>query len=423
MQKPGPDGVRHSRWAIIRNSYPELKSTTLKSWNEWAPTSYGKLNLDNPFIHHVKIGDLDMEVFFLALDSPEDARKLLSLELTGAFINEAREVNKQILDALTGRVGRYPSKKDGGATWSGVIMDTNPPNQMSWWYKCAEEGTPEGWEFFQQSGGLSPTAENLANLPEKYYERLVAGKDSDWVNVYVNANYGFLTEGKAVFPQYRDAVHCAENPIVPVETLGLLLGVDFGLTPACVIAQKTIDGRWMIIDELVTDNTGIKRFAELLSGYVAEKYPNHNVLGAWGDPAGSQRATTDEETALEVMNNVTSWNWRPAPGDNTLTERLESVRGCLNRLVDGKPGIVVSPKCHTLRKGFVSGYHYKLAKAGNGAVVHETPNKNEYSHVHDALQYLLLGGGEFDLVLNRMPDRRKNRSRMAIGWDKGPFDN
>ena len=30
-QKPS-NGVRRSRWAIIRNTYPELKSTTIKTW-------------------------------------------------------------------------------------------------------------------------------------------------------------------------------------------------------------------------------------------------------------------------------------------------------------------------------------------------------------------------------------------------------
>ena len=30
-------GVRRSRWAVIRNTYPELKSTTIKTWEEWFP--------------------------------------------------------------------------------------------------------------------------------------------------------------------------------------------------------------------------------------------------------------------------------------------------------------------------------------------------------------------------------------------------
>lgn len=34
-QKPSPDGIRRSRWAICRNTYPELKSTTIKTWMDW----------------------------------------------------------------------------------------------------------------------------------------------------------------------------------------------------------------------------------------------------------------------------------------------------------------------------------------------------------------------------------------------------
>lgn len=422
MQAPSPDGIRRTRWAIIRNSYPELKTTVLKSWTQWCPLSYGKVNMDSPFMHHVKTNDLDMEVLFIALDRDEDARKLLSLELTGSFLNETREIPKGILDALTGRVGRYPSKIQGGATWSGIIMDTNPPDTTSWWYKACEESTPEGWEFFKQPGGLTEFAENTSNLPENYYHRLSQGKETEWIKVYVDGEYGFLTEGKPVFPQYRDSLHCSPVNLVPDEHFGILIGVDFGLTPAAVIAQKYPDGRWEILDELTTDNTGIKRFAELLNQYVALNYPDHSVVGAFGDPSGAYGADNEDETALGIMNNITKWNFKPAPGDNTLYERLECVRNVLNRLVEGKPGITISPKCSTLRKGFANGYSYKLAQSGNGAVTHETPTKNQYSHVQDALQYLLLGGGEFDAVLNREPGRRKNRPRFAKGFDKGPFD-
>ncbi len=232
-QEKGPDGIRRTRWAIIRNSYPELKTTTLKTWAEWCPLSFGKVNMDSPFLHHVKIADLDMEVLFLALDRPEDSRKLLSLELTGAWINESREVPKAILDALTGRVGRFPSKMAKGATWSGIIMDTNPPDTTSWWYRCAEEETPEGWEFFSQPSGRSAQGENLKGLPDNYYSRLVAGKDSDWCKVYADGLYGFLVEGKPVFPQYRDSLHCSDENISADPHFGLLIGAD----------SQTVDGR------------------------------------------------------------------------------------------------------------------------------------------------------------------------------------
>lgn len=398
---------------MIRNSYPELKSTTLKTWAEWCPLSFGKVNMDSPFVHHVRAGELDMEVLFLALDRPEDARKLLSLELTGAWLNEAREIPKAIVDALTGRVGRYPSRMQGGATWSGIIMDTNPPDNQSWWYKASEEEELEGWKFFKQPSGTSDEAENLENLPKNYYKRICVGKDEDWVKIYVHGTYGFLVEGKAVFPMFRDRLHIAEFPIEPVRGIPILIGADFGLTPAAVLGQKLPDGRWIIFDEVVTEDCGIIRFAEFLASYMGEHYPEFDVDIGFGDPAGNIRAQSDERTAIEIMGSHTPWKWKPAPGNNEFAMRLEVVKAALNRLIDGQPGLLISPKCRMIRKGFAGGYHYKALRTGGGTQTHDYPNKNEWSHPAEALQYLLLGGGEHEVVLGKTK-RAKRRGEGPV---------
>lgn len=420
-QKPSGDGIRRTRWAIIRNSYPELRTTTVKTWGEWVPPEFGRITFDSPITHKIKTDKLDIEILFLALDKPDDQRKLLSLELTGAWINEAREVPKAVLDALTGRVGRYPSKIQGGATWSGIILDTNPPDDQSWWYHLSEEETPTDWEFFQQPPGDEPGAENIPNLPNEYYERIKSGKDEDWIKVYVKGRFGYLIEGKAVFPMYRDRIHIAQNAIQPVENVPLMVGADFGLTPAAIIGQKLVDGRWLILDELTTDNTGIQRFAELVQSYIVQNYPEHDVQTCFGDPAGNQRAFSDERTAFDIMNAHTKWKWREAPS-NDPTIRREVVISALNRLVDGNPGILISPKCQMIRKGFAGGYHYQLSKSGNGAIVSEIPKKNLYSHPHDALQYLLLGGGEESVVMNRKKYNRTEVTRMCKDIDYNIFN-
>jgi hypothetical protein len=55
---------------------------------------------------------------------------------------------------------------------------------------------------------------------------------------------------------------------------------------------------------------------------------------------------------------------------------------------------LVSPACKVLRKGFAGGYHYRRLKVAGDDRYQDQPNKNEFSHVHDALQYALSGGGE-----------------------------
>lgn len=408
MQQRGPDGKRHSRFAIIRNSYPELRTTTIKTFHDWCPPQYAKYTETPPITHRLVTDELDVEFIFLALDRPEDVKKLLSLELTAAWINEAREVPKAVLDTLTGRVGRYPAKRDGGCTRSCILCDTNPPNDRHWWCRMAtggegfEDGVPEGWEFFDQPSGLSPEAENLENLPDGYYQRIMAGKEEDWIKVYVHGEYGYLVEGKPVFASFRDGVHVSAEVLEPIGDLPLSIGADFGLTPAAVIGQRQVDGQWRILAELCMEDAGVVRFAETLAGFMAQHFGGAPLGTCWGDPAGAYR-DQQERTALELMTTHTGWKWRPAPcGNNDLTIRLEVVKGALGRLIDGKPGIVFSPKCPTLREAMNGRYHYRPIRSAGSDLGHqefrEEPHKNSYSHVADALQYLLLGGGEAQVV-------------------------
>ena len=95
QQAPSPiDGIKYSRFAIVRNSYPMLKTTTIKTWIDMFPeATFGPLLHTPPITHHIRLpardgaAGIDCEVIFLALDDPKDVRKLLSLELTGAWVN------------------------------------------------------------------------------------------------------------------------------------------------------------------------------------------------------------------------------------------------------------------------------------------------------------------------------------------------
>jgi hypothetical protein len=132
------DGKRRSRWAVVRNTKEQLKDTTLRTWLDWFPDGVMGRYAVSEMTYYLQHGDIEAEILFRALDKPDDVKKLLSLELTGGFVNEAREVPWAIINGLTGRVGRYPRKADGGSNWNGIIMDTNPPDEDHWWYKKFE---------------------------------------------------------------------------------------------------------------------------------------------------------------------------------------------------------------------------------------------------------------------------------------------
>lgn len=379
-QEPASDGIRRSRWAVVRNTYPQLRDTTIRTVMDWLPQrdfgTYRKA--DHEYLVDAFDG-VEIELLFRALDRPDHISNLLSLELTGAWVNEAREVPWSVIDALQGRVGRYPSKRDGGATWYGIIMDTNPPDDLSGWYRYFEERLPANAEVFKQPSGLSDEAENLPNLPDGYYDNLSTGKDDEFVKVYVHGQYGFVVEGRPVYPEYNDNTHC--KPCGPVDGIAIRRGWDFGLTPACTFSQLQTNGRWFVFDELCAERAGIDRFSDEVLEHCAQRYSGAEFEDS-GDPAGSQKAQTDEKTCFQILRGK---NVRIEPGEISLL-RIESVRKPLGTMFDGAPGFQLDPSCRMLRRGFIGGYNYRRMQV-SAEKYHDKPDKNAYSHPHEALQY------------------------------------
>ena len=390
LQEPF-NGVRRTRFCIIRNTYRELLDTTMATFHDWIPKSLGETSvLNSKFTLKQKLGDgtkIEAEFLFRALDKPSDIKKLLSLELTYIFMNECREIPKQVLDMGIGRVGRYPAKRDGGPTRWGVIMDTNPPDSDSWFYRVFEEELPENHAIFHQPSGLSAQAENIENLPPEYYTNMVHGKDEEWIKVFIKGMYGFIADGKPVYPEYKDQIHCIDDYTPHSGTI--FIGIDFGLTPAAVFGQLTAAGRMVLFDELVTFDMGAVTFGKLLREKIAHKYPNHE-FEIYADPAGEQRAQTDKLTPFLVLQNQ-GINAVPTYTNDPLIRR-EAVADYLMRLdFTGEPAFALTKNCITLRKAFAGGYKYKRMQVTGEERYVDKPDKGKYSHVSDGCQYLFLG--------------------------------
>jgi hypothetical protein len=77
---------------------------------------------------------------------------------------------------------------------------------------------------------------------------------------------------------------------------------------------------------------------------------------------------------------------------------------------------LLSPRCKVLRKGFAGGYHYRRVKVSGDERYHDAPDKNSFSHPHDALQYALSGAGEGAALLNRSSVKKPvARDRAPLG--------
>jgi len=329
MRQAPFEGVRDTKWLAVRNTFNELKTTTLRTLENWLPDEISDISRSYPPTATVdfRLPDgtrVKSEILFLALDRPEDVKKLKSLEVTGVWLNEASELEQEILEMAVQRSGRYPSMVKGGPTWSGVLMDYNPVPDDHWLYDLFELERPKGYTLFRYPPALlkipnpnydpakatsvdagsaaasndfasartnpphiwvgNPEAENVQNLQGgfDYYLRQVPGKDTAWIDVFILGQYGASVAGQAVYKgEWDDRDHVAEIALLPDQYLTLLLGFDWGLNPAVIFGQLSRTGTLCIIDELVPDiATSLEELIdEHLVPLLNEKYRNMRYEG------------------------------------------------------------------------------------------------------------------------------------------------
>lgn len=426
-QEAGNDGVRRSRWAIVRNTYPELKSTTIKTWQDWIPDEVCHIKYDSPITGLLKLNlpdgtRVEAEILFMALDKPKDVKKLLSLELTGCWVNEAREIIRDIIDGVDSRVGRYPGKAYGAPiTWDGIIMDTNPPDDKHWWAElerntpsAEDDPTGRGWEFYVQPPALlevlggkyipNPEAENAKHQQKgyDYWLGMLAGKAKEWINVYVLNQFGLLIDGAGVYKDsFRPTVHVSQNNLTATRHGQIYLGWDFGLTPAVIVGQIGPTGQVRILKEIVTDRMGLDRFVrQEVFPVLKQEYDATNKncqIISVGDPSGVSW-DTEERSSFDIIDSYLEpvFGFKTLPADsNKPTIRIDSCRYFLDREIETSvgmvPALIIDPRCEMIIGGMKGGYHYKvMARTGSSIKYQSEPNKNDYSHPHDALQYLTL---------------------------------
>lgn len=395
-QKPDENGVRHYRHLIVRATYPALKSTVIPTMRTWFRD---KLTIvyDTPIRGYLKypLSDgtvLDMEFFFIAVDTEASVEKLRSLEVSSAHINEASEISKHAFDIISSRTNRYPAQKDGGCLYPFIICDYNAISTEHWIYKLVEETRPEGVSFYRQPPAVikvndkyhvNPDADNLCNVKEIYYKNMLITAEEDFIIVNLMNNYGEVRRGRPVYKDYSDKAHFVEETLKPLRGVPVVIGVDQGLTPAACFTQLQHDGELLVFDEITTTDCSLQEFAnEHLWPLIHTKYPwiidNFMVVC---DPATNARSMNDAKSGLQILKE-TGLPVKLARS-NVFTERREAVVHFLRT----RDKFRISKDCPVLRRGFISEYKYDESKTVNGILYKEKPAKNEYSHIHDALQY------------------------------------
>lgn len=407
---PCADGIRRSRCVWIRNTREQLRDTSIPDFLSWFPDGiaggYSKTNYE----FMLKFDDVECKVMFRGLDDQDDVKRLLSLQISFAVMDEFREINEEIFKTVQGRLGRFPDKKmvpprpewgkdEKGYPIGGCVTEdgkpnahiwgmTNPPDMDTFWEGFLTN-PPENCHVTIQPGGNDPKADWLEYLPPDYYTNLAVGKDPDWIDVYINAKFGKSLAGMPVFRSFARSLHVSDGTLNYSRNHNspIIIGMDVALHPAAVFGQVDYRGRILIYDCVSATGMGAQKFIrEKVKPVLNQRFPGQPVILII-DPAGNTRAQTDEKTVLDVIR-AEGLAVRTA-STNALQARLGAVDAALSRVVEGEPYLLIDgTHCADLITALSGKYRYRRKKDGEAE---DQPEKSHpWSDIADALQYLCL---------------------------------
>lgn len=474
--------IRWSKWLIARHTFKALEETTIETWNQWFgdrtrwkknPGLVGRYEEDLPDGTLCRI-----DFVCHALDSPRILNDLQSLELSGAWINEATQTTLKIVGRIYSRLKRFnpiPGLKDSPRPFH-VIMDTNSPSETNWWYRMEVVKQPEGWMFFvcppavlQEKDGATGKvryvpndvehaakhgcrpAENVKEIDGGYHRGLsywmdmISSLDDDDVRMLLMNKFGLTVAGMGVFAQSWDNTRNRFDPEdAPYEKgMMLLMGMDLGRTPACAIGQMGLDGVLRIKREVTTwnqrlsggngglDRMDVGQFWEdrLRPVLVNEfNYPQCRHI-CFCDPAGKN---FNEVVSISAIDRLRSLGMNAIPCDKVrafasdakdITEgnNVEIRVACVDELLRrGKLKVSNSDECKMIRDGFNGKYCYRKMRStldGDERYDDKPDKDSPYSHIMDAVQYLCLGATKGAEDYTRPNADRIEQSAPLLNFD------
>lgn len=369
-------------WALIRDTFENIVGTTQKTFFQWFPPGvYGEYNATKKTFTWAE-GVAKGEVIFMGMDDQNDATKLMSRELAGFGIDEpAPAVGSAGVDEMVFDIG-LSRLRQPGMKWYCAKLAENNPDEGHWTYRRFVTQADKDFRLWQPN-----IPENVLHLPKDYYAQLRStwSHRPDLIRRFVEGDFGFQLEGKAVTPQWNDRIHLAIG-LTPIPRLEAVMCWDFGHNPTCIITQRTPMGQWLVLDAMVGDGIGVAELIDdLVKPLIAERYaPLKIQFRHIGDPAGlTGEQTSVNRSAVRHLRKEIGGMWRSGPVKPL--ERINPLCAVLAKTIQGRGLVQVDrERAGAVWQALRGGWHYNIARTG---LVSTVPKKNMHSHPGDALAY------------------------------------
>ena len=446
---------RRARIGVIRESYPSLEATTLKSWFNIVPRDAG-FSMRAPYTHKFSkalkfdvdgrlVERLDCEFEFRAIGDQGVEAACRGWEVNAVIVDEADIQPPDLIPYLTGRVGRFSDLDPKMVVDPQIIVVMNMPDVENHAYRLAfdrefgeldAESTAalETWlagrpliETFVQPGGMDAAAENLHNLEggRAYYIRQIAANKHKpgYVDRMVHNKPVAVMHGLPVNPDFDHRQHVIDG-LKWNRRFKLIVGLDQGQFPAAVAGYRNELGQWRALScraNLAPDGRsllkiGAAAWGRRVKSWLLDLWPDlrKDQVRFVGDPAmfaANDRPDDDYDYRI-ILQNALGW-----PIHRAKTNKAGLRNEVIWKAMKEVHGYQVDASAKHLIKAHAGGYRYAKAETStgetrSGLVIADTI----FTNVADAEQYAALEG-EHVVADVRGHDRQTTAPKIETDWN------
>jgi hypothetical protein len=280
-----------------------------------------------------------------------------------------------------------------------AVITTNYPDEDHWTVARFHPPLAAPPYIFQDGERMAiriPRGDN-PHLSERFRDEMAASLKNrpDLFVRLSEGNFGSLAMGSQVAAGFNPAAHVAREVLLPIAGEPLLLGQDFGHTPATIIGQSW-RGFARVYAALTCEHGGVRQHFEAsvipwLSKYAPWALKDRAMITGVYDPAGNTEDESDtDQSPIRTIEKMLGGYWME--GGVSWESRKGPMLALFNRAIAGEAALRLCPAgAAPLIKALKGRWYYPLDKLGG--VVRDIPKKpnHPWEDLGDAFCYFASG--------------------------------
>lgn len=314
------------------------------------------------------------------------------------FKANGASITGESMNAQFSRQGRYKA----------ILLDEYAfiQNSVTVWRACGDSapckivvstpnGTNNNFAILRKSGKIKVKTFHWTLHPKKdkaWYEKQKEDRTAKDVAQELDINYT-ISAGDPFYQGFSRGLHVRK--LKTDINKELILGWDYGFRhPNCSIHQITVEGIWLIVDNIFGENQTIDEFGEYVTEYLNQNYAGYQYRHkCFGDPAGRQASDKSRKSSEQILREqgfmVTSIPSNSAHAG--YANRKAIIEKKLRTLIKGIPSLVVNdvPNNAIIIEGFEGGYRFPDANK-YGGVAEKPVDDGWFEHPFNSLEYVAI---------------------------------